>query len=117
MNRFEHFMMNTAAEGIAFCERVGSPNCKLLLDTFHMSIEDETNRRPPGEGRIPWPEIFGALREIDYQGAVTMEPFLVPGGEVGRDVSLYRDLLGSADRDELARKNHTRAKKVAKFTA
>jgi hypothetical protein len=46
-------------------------------------------------------EIFGALREIDYQGAVTMEPFLVPGGEVGRDVSLYRDLLGSADRDEL----------------
>ena len=30
-----------------------------------------------------------------------MEPFLVPGGEVGRDVSLYRDLLGSADRDEL----------------
>ena len=35
------------------------------------------------------------------RGAVTMEPFLVPGGEVGRDVSLYRDLLGSADRDEL----------------
>ena len=34
VNRFEHFMMNTAAEGIAFCERVGSPNCKLLLDTF-----------------------------------------------------------------------------------
>ena len=118
---FEHFMMNTAAEGIAFCKQVDSPNCKLLLDTFHMNIEEdslrdailqskgwlghfhlgETNRRPPGEGRIPWPEIFSALREIDYQGAVTMEPFLVPGGEVGRDVSLYRDLLGSADRDEL----------------
>jgi D-psicose/D-tagatose/L-ribulose 3-epimerase len=42
------------------------------------------------------------LREINYQGAVTMEPFLLPGGEVGRDVSLYRDLLGDADRDELA---------------
>lgn len=122
VNRFEQFIMNTAAEGIAFAERVGSPNCKILLDTFHMNIEEdslrgsiveagdwlghfhlgETNRRPPGQGRIPWPEIFGALREINYQGAVVMEPFLLPGGEVGRDISVYRDLLGSGDLDEEA---------------
>ena len=69
------------------------------------SISAKPNRRPPGEGRIPWPEIFSALREIDYQGAVTMEPFLVPGGAVGRDVSLYRDLLGSADRDALVKRS------------
>ena len=31
-----------------------------------------------------------------------MEPFLVPGGEVGRDISVYRDLLGSDDLDEEA---------------
>jgi D-psicose/D-tagatose/L-ribulose 3-epimerase len=42
------------------------------------------------------------LREINYQGAVVMEPFLLPGGEVGRDISVYRDLLGSADLDEEA---------------
>ena len=42
VNRFEQFMMNTAAEGIAFAERVGSPNCKLLLDTFHMNIEEDS---------------------------------------------------------------------------
>ena len=122
VNRFEQFIMNTAAEGIAFAEKVGSPNCKILLDTFHMNIEEdslrgsivetgnwlghfhlgETNRRPPGRGRIPWPEIFEALREINYQGAVVMEPFLLPGGEVGRDISVYRDLLGSADLDEEA---------------
>jgi D-psicose/D-tagatose/L-ribulose 3-epimerase len=122
VNRFEQFIMNTAVEGIAFAERVGSPNCKILLDTFHMNIEEdslggsiveagswlghfhlgETNRRPPGRGRIPWPEIFGALRQINYQGAVVMEPFLLPGGEVGRDISVYRDLLGSADLDEEA---------------
>jgi D-psicose/D-tagatose/L-ribulose 3-epimerase len=121
VNRFEHFIMNTAAEGIAFAKRAESPNCKILLDTFHMNIEEdsfrdsileskgwlghfhlgETNRRPPGLGRMPWPEIFGALREIDYQGAVVMEPFLVPGGEVGRDISVYRDLLGSDDLDDL----------------
>jgi D-psicose/D-tagatose/L-ribulose 3-epimerase len=122
VNRFEQFMMNTAAEGISFAERVGSPNCKLLLDTFHMNIEEdslrdslietgawlghfhlgEPNRRPPGRGRMPWPEIFGALREINYQGAVVMEPFLVPGGEVGRDISVFRDLLGTGDLDEEA---------------
>jgi D-psicose/D-tagatose/L-ribulose 3-epimerase len=121
VNRFEHFIMNTAAEGIAFAKRVESPNCKILLDTFHINIEEdsfrdsileskgwlghfhlgETNRRPPGFGRMPWPEIFGALREIDYQGAVVMEPFLVPGGEVGRDISVYRDLLGNDDLEDL----------------
>ena len=42
VNRFEQFMMNTAAEGIAFAQEVGSPNCKILLDTFHMNIEEES---------------------------------------------------------------------------
>jgi D-psicose/D-tagatose/L-ribulose 3-epimerase len=122
VNRFEQFMMNTAAEGIAFAQEVGSPNCKILLDTFHMNIEEEsiggsieeagtwlghfhlgeTNRRPPGRGRMPWSEIFGALKKIDYQGALVMEPFLLPGGEVGRDICVYRDLLGSGDLDEEA---------------
>ena len=119
VNRFEQFMMNTAAEGIAFAERVGSPNCKIHLDTFHMNIEEdsiggaiveagawlghfhlgEPNRRPPGRGRMPWPEIFGALREINYQGALVMEPFLIPGGEVGRDIAVYRYLPGYDDLD------------------
>ena len=122
VNRFEQFIMNTAAEGIAFAQQVGSPNCKILLDTFHMNIEEdsmggsieeagtwlghfhlgETNRRPPGRGRMPWPEIFGALKKINYQGALVMEPFLLPGGEVGRDISVYRDLLGNGDLDEEA---------------
>jgi D-psicose/D-tagatose/L-ribulose 3-epimerase len=119
VNRFEHFLMNTAAEGIAFAERVGSPNCKIHLDTFHLNIEEdsigdaileagsclghfhlgEPNRRPPGRGRMPWAEIFGALREINYEGALVMEPFLVPGGDVGRDIAVYRYLPGSDNLD------------------
>jgi D-psicose/D-tagatose/L-ribulose 3-epimerase len=122
VNRFEHFLMNTAAEGIAFVERIGSPNCKVHLDTFHLNIEEdsiggairdagarlghfhlgEPNRRPPGRGRMPWPEIFTALRDINYQGALVMEPFLVPGGEVGRDIAVYRYLPGHDQLDEEA---------------
>ena len=122
LNRFEHFIMNTAAEGIEFAKRVGSPNCKIHLDTFHMNIEEdsigdaiveagswlghfhlgEPNRRPPGRGRMPWPEICSALRKINYQGALVMEPFLVPGGDVGRDISVFRYLPGSDNRDEEA---------------
>src|ERR1700730_16576143 len=115
VNRFEQFMMNIAAEGIDFAERVGSPNCKIHLDTFHMNIEEdsiggaiveagawlghfhlgEPNRRPPGRGRMAWPEIFGALRGLNYQGALGREPFVIPGGEVGRDIAVYRYLPGS----------------------
>src|SRR5258708_7079906 len=119
VNRFEQFIMNTAAEGIAFAERVGSPNCKVHLDTFHMNIEEdsiegaiceagswlghfhlgETNRRPPGRRPMPSAAIFRAFPETNYQGALVMEPFLVPGGDVGRDIAVYRYLLGSDNLD------------------
>lgn len=122
VNRFEQYIMNTAAEALDYVNKVGSPNCKILLDSFHLNIEEddiraailtagdqlghfhigETNRRAPGRGRMPWAEIFGALREINYAGAVSMEPFLMPGGEVGRDISVYRDLREGLDLDEEA---------------
>ena len=119
VNRFEQFMLNTAAEAVAYVDRVDSPHCRVMLDSFHMNIEEddmaaalrtaapvlahfhvgETNRRPPGRGRMPWGEIFGALASIGYGGAVTMEPFVEPGGQVGRDISVYRDLTDGRDPD------------------
>jgi D-psicose/D-tagatose/L-ribulose 3-epimerase len=122
VNRFEQFLLNTAAEAVTYVRRVGSPHCRVLLDTFHLNIEEdnvsdaivatgsklghfhigETNRRPPGRGRMPWDEIFGALRKIGYTGAITMEPFLMPGGEVGRDISVFRDMRGGLNLDREA---------------
>ena len=124
VNRFEQFMLNTSAEAIAYVEAVGSPNAKILLDTFHMNIEEdfvgdaivqagdklghfhvgENNRMPPGFGHIPWTEIGAALRKINYHGAVVMEPFLMPGGQVGRDIKVFRDLSVNLDLDDQARK-------------
>jgi D-psicose/D-tagatose/L-ribulose 3-epimerase len=127
VNRFEQWLVNDAREGLAFCDAVGSPMCKVHLDTFHMNIEEdsfrdtiltcadrighfhlgEANRRHPGQGRLPWDEIFGALRETGYEGPIVMEPFVRPGGQVGRDIALWRDLSRGAtddDLDELARR-------------
>ncbi len=119
VNRFEQFLLNTSAEALEYLEAVGSPNVKMLLDTFHMNIEEdfvgaailtagdklghlhigENNRMPPGYGHIPWTEISAALRKIGYTGDVVMEPFLLPGGQVGSDIKVYRDLSIGLDID------------------
>lgn len=124
VNRFEQFLLNTCEEAVAYIEAVESPNARVMLDTFHMNIEEdfvgnailmagdklghfhlgENNRMPPGYGHIPWTEIAFALRRIDYQGDLVMEPFLMPGGQVGRDIRVFRDLRGDLDLDEEARK-------------
>lgn len=121
VNRFEQCLLNTAREGVSFVEEVGSPKVKLLLDTFHMNIEEDTfrdailtagdkighfhigecNRKVPGKGHMNWNEIMTALSEINYQGKIVMEPFLKPGGEVGRDIKIYRDLSNGAGETEM----------------
>ncbi len=122
VNRFEQYLLNTAAEAVQYVEEVGSDHCRILLDTFHLNIEEdsfseairtasaklghfhlgETNRKAPGRGKMDWDAVFGALREIGYEGAVVMEPFVVPGGEVGRDISVFRDLSDGLNLDEEA---------------
>ncbi len=117
LNRFENHVLNTAAEGVAFVKDVGKNNVKVMLDTFHMNIEEdsfgeairtagpllghfhtgESNRRVPGKGRMPWHEIGLALRNINYTGAVVMEPFVKTGGTIGSDIKVWRDLSGGAD--------------------
>ena len=124
VNRFEQFIMNTCEESVTYLEAVGSPNARVHLDTFHMNIEEdfiyeavltagdklghlhigENNRMPPGYGHIPWTDLGTALRKIDYSGYVVMEPFLMPGGEVGRDIRVYRDLSVGMDLDLEAQK-------------
>jgi len=118
LNRFESCILNTVEEGLKFCADVGKNSVKLLLDTFHMNIEEdnigdafrlagdmvahvhvgEANRKLPGTGRnMPWAEIGQALKDINYKGMVVMEPFLLDKGEVGNAIKVWRDLSGGAD--------------------
>ena len=62
----------------------------------------------PGKGRLPWHEIGTTLREIGYDGAVVMEPFVKMGGGIGSDIKVSRDLSDHADEaqmDEAARQS------------
>ena len=119
INRFEQFLLNTCDEAVKYVEEIDSPFCGILLDTFHMNIEEdsisdaiikagthlksmhigETNRKPPGLGRMPWGEIKNALDKIGYNGSIVMEPFVNPGGKVGRDIGVWRELMPGADLD------------------
>ena len=121
LNRFEQFLLNTAEEGLAYIEEIESPILKLNLDTFHMNIEEdsiidaivntgnklghlhigECNRKVPGTGRMPWDEIAQALKKINYSGRIVMEPFIKMGGEVGRDIKVWRDLSDGANEKQL----------------
>ena len=42
LNRFEGYMINTADECLAYVRAVNRPNVKVMLDTFHMNIEEDS---------------------------------------------------------------------------
>lgn len=126
LNRFESHILNTAEEGVAFVKEVGAENVKVMLDTFHMNIEEcsigdairtagnllghfhtgECNRMVPGKGRTPWREIGDALRDIGYDGTVVMEPFVQMGGQVEKDIHVWRDLSKGATEEQLDKDAH-----------
>ena len=55
----------------------------------------------PGQGRMPWREIGEALRDIHYDGFVVMEPFVHPGGQIGKDIHIWRDIKPNASMEQL----------------
>ena len=113
LNRFEGYLINTCDECLRYIDAVGNNRVGVMLDTFHMNIEEdnigdairkagdklvhfhmgERNRKVPGKGTMPWAEIGQALRDINYQHAAVMEPFVLQGGKVGQDIKIWRNLL------------------------
>lgn len=121
VNRFETYILNTSEEAVRYCKAVNSKRVKILLDTFHMNIEEdnladairhagpllghlhvgEGNRKVPGKGHLPWKEIGKALRDIHFDKGVVMEPFVLEGGQVGKR---HQGMAGS-QRKRKCRKN------------
>ena len=117
LNRFETDLINTVDQGVDFVQRIGRDNVGLLLDTFHMNIEENSipdalrrakahvfhfhacanDRGVPGRDHLPWTEIDAALRQIRYQGPWVIEAFNPEIREIARAVSLWRPLASSQD--------------------
>ena len=123
VNRYEGCIINTAREALAYCDEIDSPNIGVLLDTYHMNIEEssigdairlagdrltsfhtgENNRTPPGRGHIDWDEVFSALADIGYNKRIISEPFVMSGGEVGRDIKVFRNLTDNPTEEGIDR--------------
>ncbi len=124
LNRHEGYLINTAKECVAYVDAVGAGNVKVMLDTYHMGMEEddfaeairtagsrlghvhvgENNRKLPGQGHmVPWEVIGKALREVGYQANIVMEPFVIHGGEVGQDIRIWRDLKEDCSEETLDR--------------
>ena len=121
LNRFETDLINTVDQGLELVNRIARPNVGLLLDTFHMNIEEkhlgtairqagshlfhfhtcENDRGTPGSGHIEWTSVKDALREINYPGPIVIESFTTEIKEIAKAVSLWRPL--APDQDSLAR--------------
>ena len=125
VNRYEQFLFNTAREAVEFTKKIGSPKARVHLDTYHMNIEEdnmaqaivyagksgllghfhvgESNRRVPGAGdtNMDWVTIGKALKAADYNGAVVMEPFILPAAFNARRTKTWRDLSENAGVDRL----------------
>jgi len=92
LNRYETYFLNRGDQALALAKEVG-PECGVCLDLFHMNIEEvdmfavirqvgkklfdvhvaENNRLAPGMGNVDWPKLVATLREVGYDGALTME--------------------------------------------
>lgn len=117
LNRFETYFLNTAADAAAFCDQIGHANVGILFDTFHANIEEksigqayrtvgrhlkhvhtcENDRGTPGSGHVEWTEVFVALRDMKYDGWLTIESFGFAIGEISATASIWRDLAPSPE--------------------
>ena len=117
LNRFETSFINLAEQAVEVVDRVDSPACQIMLDTFHMCIEEkslgqairqagsrlkhvhacENDRGAPGSGHVPWQDVAGALKAISYSGPVVIESFTSKVKSIARAAAIWRSLASSQD--------------------
>jgi D-psicose/D-tagatose/L-ribulose 3-epimerase len=117
VNRYESCLINTCDQALSMIDRIGLPNVMVHLDTYHMNIEEkdwvapvlaagprlchihlcENDRGIPGTGLVQWERLFGALRDIGYQGYGAMESFFSVSDDMRSGTCIWRDLAPDGD--------------------
>ncbi len=117
LNRYETSLVNTAEQGLEVVAAVGSPALGLLLDTYHMNIEEKnpaeairttgphllhvhacgSDRGTPGADHLDWPGLARALREVRYDGPVCIESFTSENKTIAVAASIWRPLAPTQD--------------------
>jgi sugar phosphate isomerase/epimerase len=132
LNRYETSLINTVSQGLAAIEKIGADNLGLLLDTFHMNIEEpsigdsistcgdkifhfhvaDSNRWYPGAGHLDFARILKTLFKTGYKGFISGEFMPAPDAAVSasRALEYLRGLrLDDADTNLMdSQKEHTR---------
>jgi sugar phosphate isomerase/epimerase len=105
LNRYETDLVHTADEGLELVEKVGASNFGLLLDTFHMNIEEpdicdsiracgdrifhfhvaDSNRWHPGAGHLDFGTILDELTNTGYKGFVSGEFMPLPDADTAAE--------------------------------
>ena len=132
LNRFETDFLNTVEQGMQMIREVKSPALKLLLDTFHMNIEEKhpadairhagrhvghihasaSDRGTPGNDHVDWPGVAQALKDIRYDGAVVIESFTQDVKVIARAAAIWRKI--EPRRDDIASEGLVFLKKTLK---
>ncbi len=115
-NRYETYLMNTGADGAWFVEQSGADNVFVHLDTYHMNIEEagmaqgihdagrhlgyvhlsESNRGVPGHGTTDWAGTFKGLKDISFDGPLTVESFVFVAPEIAAGLAVWRPVAKRA---------------------
>jgi D-psicose/D-tagatose/L-ribulose 3-epimerase len=117
LNRFETSFINLATQAIGVVDRVDNPACQIMLDTFHMNVEEkslgdairaagprlkhvhtcENDRGAPGSGNIQWDDVAQGLKDVNYNGPVVIESFTAKVKSIARAAAIWRPLANTQD--------------------
>lgn len=113
LNRFECYFLTSAADDARFCREVNHPNLKMMYDTFHANIEEknleaamrgcwdqvvhvhisENDRSTPGEGHVDFDTTFRMLKELKYDGWLTVEAFGLALPAIAAATKIWRKMF------------------------